>query len=98
MEEKDNEYTLIVESEATESMNVSESLTQRTTSEKVQDVKFTLAIAYNNGAIEYEHLGKPKEALDFFLNATIIAEKVCGKDDERTLQFKKRYDELRAKE
>jgi hypothetical protein len=53
----------------------------------LKDLNYKLAIAFNNGAIEYEHLGKIELALDFFLNATIICEKVYGKEDERTLQF-----------
>lgn len=46
----------------------------KSNNEKIKDLKFTLAIAYNNGAIEYEHLCKYQLALDFFLNAAIISE------------------------
>lgn len=36
-------------------------------------------------------------ALDFFLNAAIISEQVCGKEDERTIEFMKRYNDLKQK-
>ena len=59
-----------------------------TLNEKVKDTQFKLAIAYNNGAIEYEFLGKIQEALDFFLNASILVEKLFGVDDDKTRIFK----------
>ena len=55
-------------------MKAEESLDSKSLSEKLKDIKFTLAISYNNGAIEYEYLGKQQMALDFFLNAAIISE------------------------
>ena len=79
-------------------LNEHESLTVRTNNEKIRDLNFTLAIAYNNGAIEYEHLGKIQLALDFFLNAAIISEKCCGKEDDRTRQFYRRYNDLKEKQ
>lgn len=37
--------------------------------EKIKDTQFKLAIAYNNGAIEYEFIGKIQLALNYFENA-----------------------------
>jgi hypothetical protein len=55
-----------------------------TIEEKIKGSLFKLAIAYNNGAIEYEFLGQLQEALDFFLNAMTLAEKIFGTEDEKT--------------
>ena len=42
-------------------------------------------------------MDKLQEALDFFLNASLLAEKIFGKEDERSLIFKKRYQDLKDK-
>jgi len=59
-EEKEDDYSKDEDHllNSTNLLNGHESLIVKTNNEKIRDLNFTLAIAYNNGAIEYEHLGK----------------------------------------
>ena len=57
IEEKNEDYSLD-EDQGANNVNLDQSLASKTPQDKLKDVKFTLAISYNNGAIEYEHLGK----------------------------------------
>lgn len=60
----------------------------------MRDTQFKLAIAYNNGAIEYEFIGKIQLALEYFQNAFNISSELNGLNDDKTVMFKNRHDDL----
>ncbi|CDW71543.1 tpr domain containing protein [Stylonychia lemnae] len=65
--------------------------------DKIREVEFKLAIAYNNGAVEYEYIGRIPLALEFFHLAVNIAEKHYGPNHEKTRIFKDKYQDLEIK-
>lgn len=90
IEEKEDDYSMDGDDENSDNnnnnpYNGSESLnTVASPKGKIHDINFKLAIAYNNCAIEYEYIGELQLALDCFLSAIVISEKIFGKGDEHT--------------
>ena len=65
--------------------------------DKQRDTEFKLAIAYNNGAIEYEFTGKVQLAKEYFMKAVSISERLYGGEDAKTLMFNNRLQDLKIK-
>ena len=61
---------------------------------KQEEIKKGLAMAYNNGAIEYELLGRVGEAKNMFQKALELSKEVYGADDPKTQAIEHSYNEV----